>query len=76
MSWGPLIVLLLKALPGILFLWRRRVENNDREAIHEDVQNFRGAVVRGELDVAADLLERRMREARRLRSGRSQTDAP
>lgn len=44
MAWGPFIVLLLKALPDILFLWRKRVERGEREAIHEDVQEFREAL--------------------------------
>jgi hypothetical protein len=98
MAWGPLIALLLKALPDILFLWRHRVESGDREAIHEDVQEFREALQLGigdcglgidgaraanseqrlpvahardgvDLDRAAELLERRVREARRLRAG-------
>jgi hypothetical protein len=91
MSWGPFIALLLKALPDILFLWRRRVERGDREAIHEDVQEFRAALFDasrtgdspvpqaadsaspggGNLDRAAELLERRVREARQLRQQRS-----
>jgi hypothetical protein len=81
MAWGTLISLLLRALPDILFLWRRRAEQNDREAIHDDIQEFRGALVGdpqngsgADLDRAAELLERRVREAASdLRSGRSQT---
>lgn len=67
MSWGPFIALLLKLLPDVLFIWRSRIEKNQRESIHADVQEFRGSVVAGDLDRAAELLERRVREARRLR---------
>jgi len=78
-AWGPFLALLLRALPEILFLFRRSAEHTDREKIHADVQEFRGALVEGrnvDLHRAADLLERRMREARALRSGRAQADAP
>ena len=91
MAWGPFLSLLLRSLPDILFLWRRRVETNDREAIHDDVQEFREALFpprreaeRGPggevdggaaLDRAAELLERRVREARDVRQQRAQTDA-
>ena len=78
MTWVSLITLLLRALPEILFLWRRRVERGYKEAIHEDVQLFREAVCSpsspnngGNLDRAAELLERRVREARQLRQRRS-----
>jgi hypothetical protein len=81
MTWGALITLLLRALPEILFLWRRRVERGDKEAIHEDVQLFREAICSpaapnngGRLDRAAVLLERRVREARELRQRRSHAD--
>jgi len=69
MALGPLIAMVLRLLPDILFLWRRRAENNDKESIHEDVQEFRAAVADGDggLDRAADLLERRLREAGRVR---------
>lgn len=80
MSWGPLIALLLRALPDILFLWRRHVETNEREKIHEDVQEFRAALcgvdgAGADLDRAAELLERRVREARDLRQRQPQADA-
>lgn len=67
MSWGPFIAMLLRLLPDVLFIWRARVERNQRESIHEDVQTFRESVVSGDLDRAAELLERRVREARRVR---------
>ena len=72
MTWGLFISLLLRALPDLLFLWRRRVERGEREAIHDDVQEFREAICgAADLDHAADLLERRLREADRLRQRRS-----
>jgi len=79
MTFAALITLLLRALPDILFLWRRRAELNDREAIHEDVQDFRAALFApegtgGRLDRAAELLERRMREARELRQRQPRAD--
>jgi|ERR1043165_375132 hypothetical protein len=68
MALGPIIAMLLRALPDILFLWRRRAETHDKEQIHEDVQDFRAALEddSGQLDAAADLLERRLREAGRV----------
>ena len=44
MAWGPFIALILKALPDLLFLWRRRVENGEQEKLHDDVQEFRAAL--------------------------------
>jgi len=70
MTWGALLLLVLRALPELLGLWRRRAETNAKESIHEDVQMFRAALVRGERDAVAALLERRLREARRVRDGR------
>lgn len=73
MAIGPFISMLLRMLPNILFLWRRRAENQDKEQDHEMEQEFRGALRErgadggGDLDVAADLLERRLREAGRVR---------
>ena len=82
MVWGTFITLLLKALPDLLFLWRRHVEQGDREAIHDDIQDFRAALCApdaagagGGLDRAAELLERRLREARDLRGGHAQAGA-
>ena len=70
MPWGTLITLFLRALPDLVWLWRRRAEAQTREAIHEDVQNFRQALASGDRDALAVLLERRLREARRVRDGR------
>ena len=73
MAIGPFISMLLRMLPDILFLWRRRTENQDKEQDHDMEQEFRGALRDrgsdggGDLDCAADLLERRLREARRVR---------
>ena len=66
MALGPLISMLLRALPDLLFLWRRRVEHKDKEQVHEDENDFRGTLATGDLDDAAVLLERRLREARRV----------
>ncbi|HYG77805.1 MAG TPA: hypothetical protein VEK08_22555 [Planctomycetota bacterium] len=74
MAWGPFIALLLRALPEILFLWRARMQRQEREKIHDDVQEFRAALCAGELDSAAVLLERRLREARYVRARRSSAD--
>jgi len=71
MALGPLISLLLRSLPDILFLWRRRAEDNDKEQIHENENDFRGTLAQGDLDYAAVLLERRLREARRVSDERS-----
>lgn len=67
MAWGPFIGFLIRALPDLIFIWRVRVERNLKEEIHDGVQDFRHAVVSGDLDSAAEWLERRVREARRLR---------
>jgi hypothetical protein len=71
MAWGPIISLILRALPDLLFLWHRRAEQNDKEAIHADVQEFRSALADGDGDRMAVLLERRMRDARALRDRRA-----
>ena len=69
MAIGPLIAMLLRCLPDVLFLLCRRAQKQDKEQVHEDEQDFRGALRNaangsGDLDDAADLLERRLREAR------------
>lgn len=71
MAWGPLLAFLLRALPELLWLWRRRAERSDREETHEDMQAFRKALVAGDGDALAVLLERRLRDARRLRDRRA-----
>ncbi len=72
MALGPLIAMLLRCLPDVLFLLRRRAQHQDKEQVNEDEQEFTGALQKaadgnGDLDDAADLLERRLREARRVR---------
>lgn len=70
MAWGPLVALFLRALPELLWLWRKRAERNEREAWHEDARVFREALVAGDGDRLGVLLERRVREARRIRARR------
>jgi hypothetical protein len=75
MAWGPLISLVLRALPDLLFLWRRRVERGERDGFHDGVQEFKAALVGGDLDRAAVLLDERVREARRVRQRRAEVDS-
>ncbi|MCZ7646917.1 MAG: hypothetical protein M5U26_16785 [Planctomycetota bacterium] len=74
MSWGTFITFALRALPEILHLCRRRAERQDREGIHEEEQHFREALARDDLDLVSVLLERRLREARRVRQRRAPRD--
>lgn len=74
MAWGPLISLILRSLPDLIFLWRRRVETGERNGFHETVAEFKRALVVGDLDCAAVLLDERVREAGRVRQRRAEAD--
>ena len=72
MALGPFLAMVLRLLPDVLFLFTRRAKQQDKEQIHESEQEFRSALEHapadggGDLDDAGDLLERRLREARRV----------
>jgi hypothetical protein len=67
MGLGVWLALLMRALPELLALWRRRGEVREREAVNDEAQDFQRALAVGDMDRAAVLLERRMRNARAVR---------